>query len=591
MKKLFQYNHYKKYFYFICFFILCICDQRLGSAAGEIQVVSPNIVLIVLSGLALSHYPISSFRKPVFWISLMVCVAGAGFVLFLLWPDAIYRYQLLSGALAGILYGCVLVQTICTIIPKKRLPGESHSGTWLMGLLLVLILLSHHDKYNGFLLCLSVMLLYLTDFTSQERDWMLKMLGCAVITAFFVFQGLAFVFRPFDTGRYKGLYANTNINALFYQIVYCVFLGLFCNLELKKEHRFWKWGSFCFACAMWPFVMLTMCRSAILGMTVATFLAYGIILWKRREARVRRALLYVCGLLFGCVVSFPVVYGAVRYLPAVFHHPIWFEGEYFEWKVHSWDPYDSEKYTDWRDVLQGNFGRIFPSIAGTDSLLKPDFRVLSMVSVDECNWKMAASGEVSSRGATVPEVTHNRETSVSEKEYNWKTPVSEMAAGRQGVFGGTDKFSAIDRENKKEHWRASVMRGSIDARFTIYKGYISELNLWGHADSENGVQVSESYFAPHAHNILLQYAFNFGLPAGIVFFIYLAASGIRFLCICVRDESGTPFLMGFLLFAAVAVFSMTELAWRYGQLSHTFLLFLPFFAWQYGAYGSGKAGE
>lgn len=587
MKKLFQNNQWKKYYYFVCFFILCVCDQQLGSTGGEIQVVCPNIVLIVLNGLALSHYPFSSYRKTVFQISAMVCIAGAGLALFLLWPDAIYRYQLLSGALAGVLYGCVLIQTVRTIISEKRLPGGSHLGSWLLGILLVLIFLSHHDKYSGFFLCLSVILLYLTDFTSQERDWMLKTLGCAVLTAFFIFQGLAFVFRPFDTGRYKGLYANTNINALFYQIVYCVFLGFFCNLELKKEYRVRKWGSFCFACAMWPFAMLTMCRSALLGMAVATFLAYGIILWKRRGARVRRALLYVCGMLFGCVISFPVVYGAVRYLPAVFHHPVWFEGEYAEWKVHSWDPYDSEKYTDWRDVLQGNFGRIFSDIVDAGSSLDMDFRVLSMPA-DRYNQGITVSEEACSRAVPVP-AAHNREISVPGEVYHWKTPVPKTEAGSSGGIGGMGKFSAADREHGKEPWRASVMRSSIDARFTIYRDYIFELNLWGHKDGENGVQVSETYFAPHAHNIVLQYAFNFGMPAGIVFLIYLVASGIRFLCICVWDESDTPFLMGFLLFAAVATFSMTELAWRYGQLSHTLLLLLPCFAWQYEAlrnYGS-----
>lgn len=562
MDKLFKKSNIKKYFYFVCFFILCICDQRIGSAAGEIQLVSPNIVLIVLNCIALSHYPFSDFRRPFFWISAMVFTAGACLALYLLWPGTVYHYQLISGAFAGVLYGCVLIQTARAIISKRRLPGGSHLGVGLLGLLLVLMLLSRHDKYNGPLLCLSILLIFLTDFTSQERDWILRSLAGAVLTAFFVFQGLAFVFRPFDSGRYLGLYANTNINALFYQIVYCVFLGIFCILETKREQSVLKWVSFCFACAMWSFVMLTMCRSAALGMTVATVLGFFVVLWKRHEMWVRRTLLYVCSLLLGCVISFPVVYGAVRYLPAVFHHPVWFEGEYSEWKVHSWDPYDSEKYTDWRDVIQGNFGRLFPDLANIDLFSQETSRAVI---------PMGLFGD--SREGGMP-----RNLSLTQK---WKAAARRPATAEPQISGNADDCSITEMSPEFGRRYGTVMRSSINARFTIYRHYLSKLNLWGHEDSENGIQESENYYAPHAHNIFLQYAFNYGLPAGIVFLVYLAASGIRLLMFCMWDESGTPFLLGLLLFAAIAAFGMTEIVWRYGQLAHTLLLLLPCFAWQH----------
>ncbi len=580
MKKLFQGNRYKKFFYFVCFLILCVCDQRIGSASGEIQLVCPNISFIVLGCLVLSHYLPADFRRPSFWIPAMVCVAAGCIVLYLMWPDTRYPYQLISGAFAGIVYGCVLIQTAHAVFFERQFPRGSHLGGWLMGLLLVLILLSRYDKYNGFLLCLSVVLIYLTDFEPQERDWMLRSLGYAVLTAFFIFQGLSFVFRPFDSGRYHGLYANPNINALFYQIVYCVFLGFFCTMEMRREHRLLKWVSFCFACAMWPFVLLTMCRSAVLGMAVATFLGYGIVLWKRREARVRRGLLYVCGLVLGCVVSSPVVYGTVRYLPAVFHHPIWFEGEYSQGKVHSWDPYDSEKYTDWRDVIQGNLGRLFPDAVSSDISREEDSRK-TVILTGEKKWRTVAFEAVQNREAKVPAAMQNsRNLNVRESGQCGKRLVPAVVLVGSVISGKEKAFSGADMISEIEPGQATVMKSSVNARFVIYRHYFSGLNLWGHRDAENGFQYSDSYYAPHAHNILLQYAFNYGMPAGIVFLIYLALSGIWFLRLCVRDESDTPFLMGLLLFAAIATFGMTEMVWRYGQLSHTLLLILPCFAWQ-----------
>ena len=196
MKKLLQKNHFQQYFYFICFFILCVCDQRIGSALGEIQLVCPNIVLMVLSCLVLTHYPLSDYRRRRFWIPALIWTAAAGVVLGLMWSNAFYRYQLISGGIAAVLYGCVLIQTACAVFSGRRLPGTGRAGAALLALLTVWILISRHDMYNGFLLCLSVLLMYLTDFTEQECGRMLTALGGAVLAAFFVFQGLAFVFRP-----------------------------------------------------------------------------------------------------------------------------------------------------------------------------------------------------------------------------------------------------------------------------------------------------------------------------------------------------------------------------------------------------------
>ncbi|HBA47463.1 MAG TPA: hypothetical protein DCZ91_06625 [Lachnospiraceae bacterium] len=541
MKGFFQKSRFRKYFYFLCFFILCVCDQRVGSASGEIQLVCPNVILMVLSCIALSHYPLSSFRRRPFLISAVVFAAGSLLALFLIWPNTYYHYQLISGVIAAILYGCVLTQTVLAIFSAKRLPQGNPLGAGLLGLLMVLMLLSHHDRYNGFLLCLSVLLLYLTDFTVLECEWMLKALGCSVLTAFFIFQGMAFVFRPYDSLRYLGLYANTNMNALFYQMVYCVFLCLFCILELKKGHGLLKWGSFCFACAMWSFVLLTMCRSAVLGMGAATGLGLGITLWKRRGRRLGRGLVYAGALALGCVLSFPVVYGAVRYLPAAFHHPVWFMDEYSEEKVHSWDPWDSEKYTDWRDVLQENFGRFFPG-AMEGAPAEPDGEVVAPVLL------VSAKADPGLEGAGfLPSAA---------------------------IYDETGSEAGVSAEE------APGAGYSVAARLTIYRYYLSQLNLLGHADSENGLQIDEGYYAPHAHNIVLQYAFNYGLPAGIVFLLYLASSGICYLILCIRNGTDTPFLLGLLLFVSIAGFGMMEIIWRYGQLSHMLLLLLPRFAWQ-----------
>lgn len=543
MKTFFRKSNLKGGFYFLCFFVLCICDQQIGSAAGEIQLVCPNIALIVLNCLVLSHYSFSSYRRRLFWILFLPCVAGAGIVFWLKWPGTYYFWQLVSGTIAAVLYCGAVIQTGYAIYHAKGIPEGRREGMGLLLFLLlfVLMLFSRHDNYNGVLLCFSVLLIYLTDYAAAEFDGIIKALGSAVVAAFFVIQGLAFVFRPYDMLRYLGMYANTNMNALLYQMVYCVFLSYFCMAEVKKTAPLFRWVSFCFACAMWGFVLLTMCRSAMLGMTVATLLGFGITLWKQGKRRLRKGLLYAGGLVLGAALAFPVVYGAVRYLPPVFHHPIWFLDEYSEQKVHSWDPYDSEKYTDWRDVLEGNFGRLFFNLIPGQAKLN--------------------------FGAPLP-------------LEGWE-PVAFAAVPPQTFLyiAGEDAAEASKAISATE-MKAAEGTKSVSARFEIYRYYLSHLNLLGHKDSENGIQLTENYYAPHAHNMILQYAFNFGVPAGLILLLYLAASGIRLLLICLRGDMGMTGFLALLLFASIAVFGMVEIVWRYGQLSHTLVLLLPRFAWR-----------
>jgi hypothetical protein len=68
-----------------------------------------------------------------------------------------------------------------------------------------------------------------------------------------------------------------------------------------------------------------------------------------------------------------------------------------------------------------------------------------------------------------------------------------------------------------------------NGRMTIFKAYLSDLNMWGH--DEMGTLLPNGEIAVHAHNTYLQVAFDRGIPVGILFVIVLFAgliSGIRY---------------------------------------------------------------
>ena len=112
-------------------------------------------------------------------------------------------------------------------------------------------------------------------------------------------------------------------------------------------------------------------------------------------------------------------------------------------------------------------------------------------------------------------------------------------------------------------------------RTTIHKYYLERLNLVGHREAENGFWLTEGYYAPHAHNLLLQYAFNFGiLPA--VLFAGIAIYAVWAVFREAKRRLRQPEMQDFLLMIIYAVilfgFGMLEISWRIGQNSLTLFL-------------------
>ena len=118
---------------------------------------------------------------------------------------------------------------------------------------------------------------------------------------------------------------------------------------------------------------------------------------------------------------------------------------------------------------------------------------------------------------------------------------------------------------------------SVEIRSYIYKEYLGALNLLGHQEGENGVWVTEDYWAPHAHNLFLQLAFNFGWPAGVLFVaLMLYAFGNMFKrTFETKQEQSYYALVPLLSLINILVFSMFEITWVNGQLTFVLLFLLP----------------
>lgn len=517
----------KQLFYTLCVFLLCIIDQRKGSVTGEMQLFWSNCTGLVIALLIFSHYRFRDFLKIRYLVWIVIAGAGLAVCMIKLPGNGLpgnglpwAPVQWYSAYANIFVYGLLLIRTIADM-RGRTFQWKNLLFPGLLCLMLLLMGISRNDSLWPWYFLMVFGTFALTDFTEKERRCLGFALGDGILVGFFCIQGLAFVFRPYDILRYMGMYANPNINALFYSLVYCAFLVrlLYVLFEVTGKIKFFLVPILLFfSGAMWPFVLLTGCRTALMSMAVVTCVAGIYCMTRFRKWMICKALGLVVGLLLCMVSSFTLVFWCVRYIPAYFHHPIWFHTEYSEYKVHSWDPMDSEKYIDFDEMLEYVLERML--------------------------------------GIELPE---ENAAVITEPEVRFAL----LCSASPEMLGSTEEMPL-----------SSDATGSVVVRSLIYEYYLLNLNMTGHLNEENGVYVTEMYFAPHAHNLYIQQAFDFGIPIGILFLVYVVVCIVRL--IKSVAESKSAFAVGLLLlFVNGCVFGILEMMWTNGYLAFTILFLAP----------------
>lgn len=256
-------------------------------------------------------------------------------------------------------------------------------------------------------------------------------------------------------------------NGLFYMIAYCAFLLRWIWAKEKRERasRFWIWIYFILSALCISFILFTGGRAPLLGagaVTLAVYVWYDLIYRKKFV----KWLLHCAAFGLCIVLTFPAVYGSIRYFPVILHHPIWFAGEYNEnYSVHSFDPWNSERYISFEEAVGANVGRI-----------------LLLIRIDLDLWGDRLIGTLT--GLKVHSAESNDILDTSEPGSSPENPF---------MLEGTDTDD------------------SVSIRKTIYAYYWNHLNMAGHSNN-GGFYLTEDTYMGHAHNMFLQMAYNYGIP-------------------------------------------------------------------------------
>lgn len=513
----------KQIWYTVCFLLLGLIDQRRGSAVGEVQMLFNNCTGIVIAALLVPSIDWSRFRAKIYlyWtpicllLTLLLCAIGKEY-----WS---YQYQWISGVLNLTVWSYFLIYIVrerknMEVVIRNRQPFF-----WCIGIMLLLMQFSVHEGLLPLWYLLIFGGFYCIGIPKCNREDFWKGLLNGIIVWFFVQQIIAFGFRPYDYVRYRGLYSGETQNALFYMIAFCAFLAKWLWIKEKNEKCIWRFFYFFMAAGCVSFMLLTGSRAALIGTVI---IAMFVCTWYDicREKSFYRWLLHGSVLLMCVIVTLPPVYGCIRYLPTILHHPIWFEGEYVEEEsVRSFDSWDSERYISFEEALNTNLGRIL-DLLGID-VSKAD------------NEKISFWGGLRVYAAE-PERTEPGDS-----------PSNPF------VIEGAD------------------LSNSADVRKVIYCYYGQHLNWRGHSKADAGFYINGWDVMTHAHNMFLQVAYDYGIPAGVLLLGLYLWSMIRLVR---RHTLHDIICIMFLL--AILCFGMFEMVVTSGQITMTLMWILFYFA-------------
>lgn len=520
-------QHWKRILYMLCFFMLCAIEQRSKNAHPlygwrEFFASLTGIVMLII---IISHYKLSEFLrwKKIYIIWTVVGLIGVIIASCLAFDRVVFFHVWMSVFLTAYIGGYVLIHTFIAFVIEKKRPELNKPGMilWLTMMLGMLFSRSDLNWPIGFLLLFGCF--YLTDYTAEEQEDLLQGMLDGLILGFFILQGHAFLFRPYEEARYRAFFSNPNWNSLFYvEILAAVFAKIV--YVTKKESKWWiKVYYWLGAGVLLSYEFMTIGRSGWLtAILLSIFFVWAMSRLKRKKEIIRHgAMLILC-----FAVTFPVCFGAARYLPPFFHHVIWFYGEWSENKVHSWDKWDSPKFIDIDEFFEAVMGRMLSSLK-----------------------ELSQSSPLLLK-AEAAEPTKAIDVTDSE--------LREWA-----------KYWGLPPEDPRLRTALFKTREAVpNVRIEIYKYYFQHLNMTGHKQDEQGFQLLPVYIVGHAHNIFLQWGTDFGIPVMLLYILLIIWS---FVCLK-RKYTQNQSIKAYaeLLYVLIpAVFGMFEYAWGVGALSIT----------------------
>lgn len=552
----------RRLLYFLCFLAFELIDFLRNTQNGDIWSAAVGGTGLVMMVLIFSEYPLKEWHYGkhtrvymAIWTVCCLGIAGGS----ALWQQhfilGIYKWTFFLGVW-NVWWIFLVGQEIVKRLWKAGGLRAKPDLTGILALVMAFLMtFSRSGRLWPVWFAAMFGMFYVTRFTGEKLEQLFEAMVDATIVAFFVIQIYAYGFRPYDVIRYLGAYPNSNVASLHYLVVYTMVLCKLHYLEKKNAKKGWRIFFFLGAAGLLDFMFLTMGRTSWVTAIVITCF-YGIfVIWKNWKKKFSGVIARGAALVAAFVVLFPVVFGTVRFLPAVLHHPVWYGGEYSIEKVHSFDPADSPKYIEMDEFLEAVFGRIVGTFYKGDEAGEASVAGNSTDNV--VTVEAGTAGGKAGAGSADNIVAENTEDGEEADRENAEPDNVNSAVAVDVSQTSYEIIEKIGPEGMDE---------ALNIRLSIYAAYLRNLNWFGHPDAEGHYQFADiDYFSWHAQNVWLQMAFSYGIPSGILFLI-LTVLLFRKNFGILKNAGNVPYkIIPFFICLLFFVYGLMELDWNVGQ--------------------------
>ncbi len=405
-----------------------------------------------------------------------------------------YDFQLVGRYINAYLCSAIIIKWARKLFEKKAFNFRLSFTAIIWILMLAFSIISKNESPWPIWALVMLGSFYFEPITEDEKRALFNGLTDGIIISFFLLESFALLHCPYDQLRYCACFSNSDCSAKFFTISYIGFLGKFYLSKKENKAKWIQLTSFLFAAAMWGFWFFTMTRSSLLGMGFATVVFFVV---ERYALNTSVKVIIKNTILFGLavIVSIPIVYGAIRYIPAFRHHPVFLSG-YSEKRVHSWDPIDSEKYVGFDEVMGTIFKRFKPKNV---SDIHMDFT--SKIASSDVAVAKESEGDGDGSVLAIPKVLSENGERVLEYE-------DGIEPGRDGVH---PVYIHLNYNN--------VFERIIGVRKYLYSYFFEVSGFMGNKEEYPTCVIYMNKPYTSAHNSTIDYTLRYGYIAGFFFAI------------------------------------------------------------------------
>lgn len=405
-------------------------------------------------------------------------------------PETGELYQLTANLfVVGGLVIILLITDIIRLIMKKDRLEQKLSLPYLAFFALLIGMLIAFRNTRDWVVALVVLfvLYYFRGFIANKTDKFLTTFSNGVLLNFVFMVLYCMMHRPFNKFRlyrYGMRFHTVTVTGVYLSLIIAVALVAFLRKYKNSKRMIDTWPQLLILVVAIVYQLLTLSRTGYLA-SFATILFVVISFCVGMGEKIWKHVIKVMGTIVVTTLLFcPIVFTVTRIVPAFTNDPIYADVEVFGEMVVKGSPKDSPWYID-----------------------------------IDYYWERAVEKLLNKE-------TKDWSSETGEAVGLWK----DMQVQTRKILSPKDVFVVevsnlfADAGNEPD----DLLNDYSNGRIAIFKEYIEEWNLFGHA--EMGVEAATGEVLVHAHNVFLQVIHDHGLITGIIFIIFGITTFIVAMC-------------------------------------------------------------